>query len=933
MSDRPKLILIDGSAYIFRAYHAIRSELSTSRGLPTRAVYGFTRMLLKSLREAAPTHVAVVWDRDGKAIRRQIDPNYKANRTAMPEDLGVQIPFIRRVTEVLAVPSVEKEGWEADDVIATLAKEGVRDGFDVVIVTGDKDFCQLVGPHVRLYDGMLDRWTGPDEVLAKWGVPVERFLELQTLLGDAIDNVPGVPGVGEKTAAELIGRYGDVPSVIAACEKGEVTKKRVAENIVAAREQLARNRELVRLRDDLDLEIHPGDLGRRRPDPGVAAELFRELEFFQLLRELPAVLGVKDLPETGAAAPAGPPAATKAPAGGAGTSGAAPEKPAVEPFEPPATLVVVDEAGFEQLLARIAAADRVGLRAAPPDELLHGPSRTSLAGVAVAIPGGPSAYLPLGHRGMFVGPQLPAARVLPALARALGEKPWYGIQTKRDLVLLSSAGFDLPGPAGDAELACYLLNPARKTFDVTDLGRERLGCEMVEYGAVAGVGKERKPLADLEPAAAARWLGRAAAAAIEVEARLRREVEEAGLLPLYRDLEIPLVPILARMERIGIRLDVERLRSLGREIDRTLAERLSECHRLAGREFNVGSPRQLAQVLFEELKLPVVKRTKTGPSTDHEVLEKLSEQHPLPAAILEHRQLSKLKGTYVDALPLLVGSDGRLHTTFWQASTETGRLSSNDPNLQNIPIRTELGKRIRSCFVAEPGHLLVSADYSQIELRILAHVTGDPGLVNALRAGADVHTRTAAEVFGVPEAEVVPEQRRVAKMINYAVAYGLSAYGLSTRLDIPGGEAKAIIQRYFEKYAGVKSWIDRLLEEARQTGKVETLSGRRRFLPDLHSRNAALRQAAERAAINMPIQGTAADIVKRAMIRVDERLRQSGLAARLLLQVHDELVFEVPEAEKDRVVELAREAMEGAASLAVPLLVEVGVGANWAEAH
>jgi DNA polymerase-1 len=932
MSDRPKLILIDGSAYIFRAYHAIRSELSTSRGLPTRAVYGFTRMLLKSLREAAPTHVAVVWDRDGKAFRRQIDPNYKANRAAMPEDLGVQIPFIRRVTDVLAVPSVEKEGWEADDVIATLAKEGVRDGFDVVIVTGDKDFCQLVGPHVRLYDGMLDRWTGPDEVQAKWGVPVEKFIELQTLLGDAIDNVPGVPGVGEKTAAELVGRYGDVGAVIAACERGEVSKKRVAENIVAAKEQLARNRELVRLRDDLDLDVHPGDLGRPRPDPGVAAELFRELEFFQLLRELPAVLGVKDLPPAGATAPAGPGAGAPAAAGGT-AAGAAPEKPTVETFEPPPTELVVDEAGLEKLLSRIAAAERVGLRAAPPDELLHGPSRTILTGIAVAVPGGPSAYLPLGHRGMFVGPQLPAARVLPALAGALAGKPWYGIQTKRDLVLVSSAGFDLPGPAGDAELAAYLLNPARKTFDITDLGRERLGCEMVEYGAVAGVGKERRPLAELEPAAAGRWLGRAAAAALVVESRLRREVEAAGLLPVYRDLEIPLVPILARMERVGIRLDVERLRALGREIDRTLAERLADCYRHAGREFNVGSPRQLAQVLFEELKLPVVKRTKTGPSTDHEVLEKLSLQHALPAAILEHRQLAKLKGTYVDALPLLVGSDGRLHTTFWQASTETGRLSSNDPNLQNIPIRTELGKRIRSCFVAESGHLLVSADYSQIELRILAHVTGDPGLVNALRAGADVHTRTAAEVFGVPEAEVTPEQRRVAKMINYAVAYGLSAYGLSTRLDIPGGEAKAIIQRYFEKYAGVKSWIDRLLEEARQTGKVETLAGRRRFLPDLHSRNAALRQAAERAAINMPIQGTAADIVKRAMIRVDERLRKSGLAARLLLQVHDELVFEVPEAERDRVVELAREEMEGAASLAVPLLVEVGVGANWAEAH
>jgi DNA polymerase-1 len=735
--------------------------------------------------------------------------------------------------------------------------------------------------------------------------------------------------VGEKTAAELINRFGDARSVVTACERGEVSKKRVAENIVAAREQLERNHELVRLRDDLALDVHPDTLARRKPDPRTAGELFRQLEFFQLLRELPAVLGTAE-EEVAAAASAPGAVASPHPAPGPGE---AVEKPVVAAFEPPPTELVADEAAFAGLLARIARAPRIGLRAAPPDETLHGPAATALAGLAVAIPGEPSAYLPLGHRGMFVGAQLDRARVLPALGRALDGKPWAGIQTKRDLVLLAAAGLELPGPAGDAELACYLLNPARKTFDVTDLGRERLACDMVEYGAVAGVGKERRPLADLEPAAAAKWVGRSAAASLEIEARLARELDAEGLGGLYRELEIPLVPILARMERVGIRLDVEKLRALGREIDRTLAERLGECHRAAGHEFNVGSPRQLAQVLYEELKLPVLKRTKTGPSTDHEVLEKLALQHELPRAILEHRQLSKLKGTYVDALPVLVGPDGRLHTTFWQASTETGRLSSNDPNLQNIPIRTELGKRIRGCFVAEPGHVLVSADYSQIELRILAHVTGDPGLVGALRAGADVHTRTAAEVFGVPESAVTPEHRRVAKMINYAVAYGLSAYGLSTRLDIPGGEAKAIIQRYFERYAGVKSWIDRLLEEARRTGRVQTLDGRRRFLPDLHSRNPALRQAAERAAINMPIQGTAADVVKRAMIRVDARLRERRLQARLLLQVHDELVFEAPEAEREAVVRLAREEMEGAAELAVPLSVEVGTGANWADAH
>ncbi len=915
---RRVLTLIDGSGYIFRAYHAIRAELQTSQGLPTRAVYGFTRMLLKSLREASPTHVALVWDRDGKAVRQAIDPKYKSTRPPMPDDLKLQLPWIRKVVEGLAVPQVEKPGWEADDVIATLADRAVAHGFDVVIVTGDKDFSQIVSPHVRLYDGMLDRWTGPAEVEAKWGVPVSRFLELQTLLGDAIDDIPGVPGVGEKTAAELVNRFGTAEAVIAACERGEVTKKKAAEGIVAAREQLKLNHELVRLRRDLELEVTPEDLARRVPEPARVQALFRELEFYALLRELPAILPKEAAQALSSEGPPATPAAAIAPA---------------DAWEAPPTELVTTPEALAAVLARVRDAPKVGLRAAPPDELVPGPRKGRLAGVAVAVPGGPAAYLPVGHRGLLVGPQLDPARTLAALGEALAGKAWVGIETKRDLVLLADAGLPLHGPAGDAELACYLLNPGRKTFEAADLSREKLACELVEYGAVAGVGKERKLLADLAPDAAAAWMGRSAAAMVEVEARLGAELEAQGLGGVYRELELPLVPILARMERTGIRVDVEELRALGRELDREIAKHLAACHEAAGHEFNVASPKQLATVLFEELGLPVVKRTKTGPSTDHEVLEKLAEQHPLPRAILEHRSVAKLKSTYVDALPQLVEADGRIHTTFWQAVAETGRLSSNDPNLQNIPIRTAAGRRIRGCFVADEGFELVSADYSQIELRILAHVTEDPGLVGALNAGADVHARTASEVFGVPEADVTADQRRIAKMINYAVAYGLSAYGLSTRLDIPGAEAKEIIARYFEKYAGVRAWIDRLLAEAKATGVVRTLDGRRRFLPDLGSRNHMLRQAAERAAINMPIQGTAADIVKRAMIRVSARLARERLRTRLLLQVHDELVFEARLDELDAVTTLAREELSGAAQLRVPLVVDVGHARTWAGAH
>lgn len=897
-AQRPVLTLIDGSSYIFRAYHAIRAELSTSSGLPTRAVFGFSRMLIKTLREAGSDHVAVVWDRDGKAARQKIDPEYKAHRPPMPDDLKQQLPYIRQVVDVLAVPSVEKEGWEADDVIASLARVAIDAGYDVVVVTGDKDFSQLVGPHLRLYDGMQGRWTGPEEVEARWGVTPERFLDMQALLGDSVDNIPGIPGVGEKTAARLIQEHGSLEEVLAAAERGEIGRKKIREALLEGKERLAINKQLVRLRGDLELPFELDDLQRREPDAEEVRSLFRELEFFQLLRELPAIL-----PES--------------------EDGETVEQGSVSL---PETELVGDDAALAKLLERIDAAPRLALRVAPPGEPVVG---GEIVGIALAFPEGPSAYVPLGHRGMFLEKQLPAKETLAAILAAIGDRPWVGAHTKRDLVLLQAAGFPWRQAAGDLELAAYLLNPARRSFEVSDLAKERLDIHLAEYASIAGTGKERRAFAELEPKVAGEWLAGSAAAALAVEEALRKDLEAAGLLPIYEELELPVAKILAEMESWGVRLDVDGLAEFSRELEEKLADCLARCWEAAGREFNVASPKQLAQVLFSELELPVIKRTKTGPSTDHEVLEKLAEQHPLPALILEHRSLAKLKGTYVDTLPLLVGKDGRLHTTFDQSGTATGRLASSEPNLMNIPIRTEMGKRIRRAFVADPGYVLLSADYSQIELRILAHVSGDPVLSEALRAGADIHNRTAAEVFGVPEDAVPPEQREIAKMVNYAVAYGLTAFGLSARLDIPGAEASAIIKRYFERYAGIQAWIDRTLETAKESGYVSSIYGRRRYLPDLRSRNGALRQAAERAAINMPIQGSAADIMKRAMILVDRALRESGSEARLLLQVHDELVVEVPEGELDAVRTLVCERMSAAAQLDVPLVVEASHGATW----
>ncbi|GEJ59141.1 DNA polymerase I [Anaeromyxobacter diazotrophicus] len=897
----PTLTLIDGSGFVFRAYHAL-PHLSTTKGVPTNAVYGFTTMLLKALREHAPTHVALVFDAGRKSFRNELDPTYKANRPEAPDDLARQFPLVREVARALNVPVLEEAGFEADDVIATLACRAREQGFEVVVVTGDKDFAQLVDDKLSLYDPMAEAsgrggWTGPAEVEKKLGIPPAQAVEYQAILGDKIDNVPGLPGVGEVTAAALVRKFGSVEEMLRRPEEIPAAVARggekLKEKIVAGAERLRLNRRLVALRSDMALPYRPADFARQPFDAEKTRALFGELEFSRLLKDLPAP----------------PPTARRE-----------------------ETELVLTRAALDAAVAAVRAAGEVGLRAALGDG--H-PRKEPPFGVAFAG-GGRAFYLPLGHRYLGAPAQLSLAEAREGLRPLVedAEVAKHGHDLKAEAHALRQLGLELRGPGVDTEIASRLLLPTRREHALVDVARERLSCELppMEEG---GGGKRgaRTPPWELPAEQVGTAAGACAAVLPDLAAALRRGLEDEGLTRLYEEVERPLVPVLARMERLGIQVDTSAMDAMSAEFGSAIQELEKRIHGAAGRAFNVASTRELAQVLFEELKLPVLKRLKTGPSTDQEVLEKLAEQHPLPALVLEHRSLSKLKGTYVDALPQLVEADGRIHTTFHQGGAATGRLSSSDPNLQNIPIRTELSKRIRATFVAPPGQLLLSADYSQVELRILAHFAKDPALLAAFQRREDVHAATAAETFGVAREAVTSDQRRIAKVLNFGIAYGLSAFGLSQRLDLPPAEAQGIIDRYFARYAAVKAWLEATVAEARRTGEVRTLFGRKRALPELLSRNPALRQGAERMAVNTPIQGTAADLIKIAMIRVDRELAARGLDARLLLQVHDELVLEVAERDAEAAAELVRTQMGAAAELAVPLEVEVGTGRSWAEAH
>jgi DNA polymerase-1 len=883
------LTLIDASNFIFRAYHAI-THLSTSRGVPTNAVYGFTRMMIKTLRDLNPSHVVLAFDKESRQGRQQIDPTYKANREGPPPDLVPQFNLIRRVVEVLNLPVLEAQGWEADDVIGTLAAEAKRQGFSVLVVTGDKDFIQIVDEDVRLFDPMQDRYTGPDDVKARLGIRADQMRDYLALVGDAIDNVAKVPGIGPKTAVDLLQQFGNVETLLQRLD--EVAKPKIRESIRANQETLLRAKQLVSFKTDLPLNMELASFERRPIHDREARDLFSELEFFKLLAEMPA----------------------------------AEPTPLAEKTD-----ILWDEAALRTFVEEAAIAKSLSLAPA-----FEGPAaKAELVGLGMALPSGRMVYLPLVQRSLSADRPMPlqtAVEILrPLLADPSVKKAGHDLKCLQ--ILLSSLDIELRGAESDVELLSYLLNPSRKEHSLTDLSRERLRLELPPLPLSALGKKGGAPLAEMSAHELSLTYGACAEASRRLAEDLWPELERMNLTKLAREVELPLQGVLARMERAGVKVDLQVLARLSRSVDESCQKQMNEIFAQVGHPFNINSNSQLAEVLYSQLKLPVLKRGKTGPSTDQEVLDKLAQLHPLPKAITEYRVLSKLKNTYLDTLPTLLAADGRIHTSFNQVGVATGRLSSSDPNLQNIPIRNELGREIRRAFVAEPGNLLVSADYSQIELRILAHVSDDPALLDAFTKDEDIHTRTAAEVFGVPPEQVTSQQRRAAKAVNFGIAYGLSPHGLSTRLDIPNEEAKSIIDRYFERYAGIRRYLDTTVEKARREGFVETLFGRRRYMQEILSRNRVAAQAAERAAINMPIQGTAADLLKMAMIQIDETLRTSGMKAKMLLQVHDELLFEAPAEEAEEISQLARRCMSQATQLKVPLRVDVGVGPSWSDAH
>ncbi len=897
---RKPLVLVDGSSYLYRAFHAL-PELSNSRGLQTGAVYGVANMLRKLIKDYDPEHVAVVFDARGKTFRDELFAEYKANRPPMPEELSAQVEPLLELVQAMGLPLLQVPGVEADDVIGTLARQAAEAGMDTLISTGDKDMAQLVDDHVTLVNTMNDTVMDRDGVIAKFGVPPERIIDYLALVGDASDNIPGVPGVGPKTAAKWLNQYGSLDAIIE--HAGEI-KGKVGEKLRANLDQLRLSRQLATIRRDLELELRPEQLRRREPDTETLRRLFEELEFRTWLRQLD---------ETG----------------GEGGDDPPPPRPDAD------YQTVLEPAQFEDWLARLREAE---LFAFDTETTSLDYMQARIVGLSFCITPGEAAYVPVAHDYPGAPEQLDREQVLAALKPLLEDprKAKLGHNLKYDRNVLANHGIVLDGIAYDTMLESYVLDSTASRHDLDSLCSKYLHHTNIKYEEVAGKGARQIGFEQVALEQAAPYAAEDADLALQLHKHLWPRLEkEASLVPVFRDIEMPLVPVLSDMERTGVKVDVEMLKRQSRELAERMLEIERQAHELAGEPFNLGSPKQIQAILYDKLALPVLARTPKGaPSTNEAVLQELALDYPLPRLILDYRSVSKLKSTYTDKLPAQVDPvTGRVHTSYHQAVAATGRLSSSDPNLQNIPVRTEEGRRIRKAFVAEPGCRIVAADYSQIELRIMAHLSGDEGLLAAFSAGDDIHRTTAAEVFGVAPDDVSVEQRRSAKAINFGLIYGMSAFGLARQLGIERGEAQDYVNRYFERYPGVKAYMEKTREQAREKGYVETLFGRRLYLPEIRARNAQRRQAAERTAINAPMQGTAADIIKRAMIRVHDWIGGGECDLRMIMQVHDELVFEVAEADIEKAVAAIRPRMEGAAELAVPLVVDIGTGANWDEAH
>jgi DNA polymerase-1 len=902
MPDPKPLILVDGSSYLFRAYHAL-PPLTNSRGEPTGAIVGVVNMLRKLIDTYRPERMAVVFDAPGATFRDDLYPDYKAHRPPMPDELRAQIEPLHAIVRAMGLPLLIVPGVEADDVIGTLASQAAAAGLPTLISTSDKDLAQLVDDHVTLVNTMTDQVLDRAGVIDKLGVPPERVVDYLTLVGDSVDNVPGVPQCGPKTAAKWLAAYGSLEGVVA---NAAAINGRAGENLRASLDQLPLSRELVTIRTDVPLDAAPHELRPVPPDAVALRKWYTKLEAKRLLATVD-----QD------AAPA--PAVATDP------------KPVARHYE-----TVLDAAQLMRWVDRLEGAPLVAF---DTETTSLDYMSAELVGVSFAVSPHEAAYVPVAHRYPGAPEQLDRDWVLARLKPLLEDpaRPKVGQNLKYDMSVLARHGVELAGIAFDTMLESYVLDATATRHDMDSLAEKYLGEKTIRFEDVAGRGARQLGFDEVPIEQAAEYAAEDADVTLRLHQALWPQVEqEPRLAALFRDLEMPLVPVLSRMERRGVRIDAAMLAQQSRELAARMHEVEQHAYRVAGSPFNLGSPKQIGEIFFERLGLPVVAKTPTGAaSTAESVLQDLAEQgFELPALILEYRGLAKLRSTYTEKLPQMVNAQtGRVHTSYHQAVAATGRLSSSDPNLQNIPVRTDEGRRIRRAFVPESGHRMLAADYSQIELRIMAHLSGDAGLLAAFAAGQDIHRATAAEVFGLPPREVTADQRRSAKAINFGLIYGMSAFGLAKQLGIERDAAQTYVDRYFERYPGVRAFMDRTREQARDQGYVETVFGRRLYVPDIKARNPQIRAAAERTAINAPMQGTASDIIKRAMIDLDAWLEAGRVPAHMLMQVHDELVFEVRADRVDEVGAKVRELMQGAADLAVPLVVDVGVGDNWDEAH
>ena len=971
MKKGDHLFLVDGSGYIFRAYHALPPLTRKSDGLPVGAVSGFCNMLWKLLRNArdtevgvTPTHFAVIFDYSSKTFRNEIYPEYKANRAEPPEDLVPQFGLIREATRAFDLPCIEMEGYEADDLIATYARLAVEAGGDATIVSSDKDLMQLVGPCVSMYDPMKDREIGIEEVVEKWGVPPEKMIDLQALTGDSIDNVPGVPGIGPKTAAQLLEEYGDLDTLLS--RAGEIKQNKRRENLLANADKARLSRELVRLKNDVPVELGLDALELRPPDGPKLIAFLKAMEFSTLTRRVAEATGTDAAEvepafvevEEGAAAH-GPDVGTASPSGGDGIGvpeeADTPEKLARKRAEA-ALGEAIDHAAYvcirdlETLGKWVEEAREAGLVAFDTETTSLDPMQAEIVGFSLATAPGRAAYVPLNHKsgngdllgGGRVDGQIGTAEALSAIRPLLedGSVLKIGQNLKYDWLLLFRQGIEI-APYDDTMLMSYVLEAGAQAHGMDALSQRWLGHTPLSYKELTGSGRAKVTfdMVDIEKATA--YAAEDADITLRLWRVLKPQLAARGLVSVYERLERPMVSVICRMEHRGITVDRQILSRMSGDFAQTAAAMEEEIYALAGERFTIGSPKQLGEILFGRMGLPGGTKTKTGQwSTSAQVLEELAAAgHELPRKIVDWRQVTKLKSTYTDALPGYIHPEtGRVHTSYSLASTTTGRLSSSEPNLQNIPVRTAEGRKIRTAFVAPKGRKLISADYSQIELRVLAHVADIPQLKQAFADGLDIHALTASEMFGVPVEGMPGEVRRRAKAINFGIIYGISAYGLANQLGIPREEAGAYIKRYFERFPGIRDYMERTKAFCRENGYVETVFGRRAYYPEIRSSNPSIRAFNERAAINAPIQGSAADIIRRAMMRMDAALAQDGLGdVVMLLQVHDELIFEAPEEMVDKAIPIIRTVMENAAlparALSVPLKVDARAADNWEEAH